>query len=761
MNSKVVASAFLVILIGLCAARDARACGPYFTEVRYQDPGILDVPRSDVALGRYGVLRQGLPWADLLRVYRSLQGLPISMPEARAEFNPDNQEALKTWLDQRAKVLPNEAGPDVIRSYENAQFVTVYHVGDDALLKAAQTLSILLAKYGASPAVRDWVQAQDQVFASAPDSPHIPVPVQASAGLVHAPEWLVQEREYQIASAQFYSSQWDLAQEGFRRMAAEREHPRKAWGLYLAARCLVRKAESPIVTPADVEAARHSQEQAAAGLRVAVRKLPEANEATKLSCYREAQALLQEMLQDPGNASVHRAARQYLELVRYRTEPLTLLADLLRDQCLAEPVSGNLVDTKIGDALNFLPKDRKGEPAPVAVPGDSDLANWLGAMAGHLPWHVDAEMALTRWRAHPSDAWLVAVLSLAQHPSPALEPALAAARKIPRQSPLFPTTRWHLLRLELSGLGGKTLALRIERALRRGSLPPWAVNQLRATRQGLAQDAATWLSFASRKPTATVDGELQIPGRDTPAELFDEGTARALTEQVPLQQVVPLLKAARLPSMGSQEFAKAAWTKAVLLEQWDQARSLVEFLPPSLHAPATKALSSAENDALRFQTAVLVMDWPGLRPTVEFDLGRQYVGPAAGVSPLMKFDMLRDNWWCGPDVDKPEWNSGKQAPAPVHIPGLSQADQATAAEETRLLAKVASAQLWFGRSVLAFAKSHPDDDRVPHALHRFVWTIRSPRCLSKDAQTLGQEAFRRLHKLYPKSPWTKKTPYYF
>jgi hypothetical protein len=92
-------------------------------------------------------------------------------------------------------------------------------------------------------------------------------------------------------------------------------------------------------------------------------------------------------------------------------------------------------------------------------------------MAGNLPWHVDAETALARWRVHPDDTWLVAALSLARQQGPELNLLVEAAKKISPPSPLSPTIKWHLLRLELAGLKGDALAQRLDSALHRGDCP--------------------------------------------------------------------------------------------------------------------------------------------------------------------------------------------------------------------------------------------------------------------------------------------------
>lgn len=711
----------LLLAALLAAARWLAACGPQYTEALFQDPGILDVDRAELARGRYGFLRAGLPWEDLVLVYRALQGMaPPGQPEPEG---PPPVSAEARWQAARARVMGPGKAPVVAKDLETAEFVTVPHIGDDALVRAALRLDALAAAHG--PAARDWVRAQDRVFASTPAAPSLPDPVAQ-------PPWLARERAYQIAAAHFYAGHWEAARRAFLELAAVPDHPYRAWGRYLAARCWFRQGQA-----GDAGAAQ--------------------------GCCRQAQALLQDLLKDPSCAPLHGSARDYLELVRYRTEPLALLGELL--ERLERPEADPARDgPKVRDAIRILGGQgwktgpRKGREAPrrIAPPG-TGLALWLGAMAGNVPWETDGEAALARWRQVGGAAWMVAALSRAERDGPVLETLKAAARAVPPGSPLAPTLRWHLLRLELGRLQGAALAGRLEQALRDEALPPWAANALRQRIQALARDLSGWFAGAPRMITATrlLDSGQGFQAQAGSAfETFDPETARALGEQLPLARVLPLLQEGLTAQRPAQELAKAAWTRAVLLEAWDPARSLVPFLPASLRPGAGRALEGTDPPRLRFQAALCFLDWPGLRPAVEAGLGRQLVwNPDAGGDPLGRFDALRDNWWCAGPV--------QAGPPTLVVPGLDEGERQTAREERDRIGRIPAAQIWFGRAILAYARAHPLDERVPEALHRFVRSTRSPLCPKPAMTALGRDAFRLLHRRYPGSPWTRRTPWYF
>ena len=71
-----------------------------------------------------------------------------------------------------------------------------------------------------------------------------------------------------------------------------------------------------------------------------------------------------------------------------------------------------------------------------------------------------------------------------------------------------------------------------------------------------------------------------------------------------------------------------------------------------------------------------------------------------------------------------------------------------------------SGATWILRTVLARAKSHPDDPRVPEALSlAILGTHRA--CGDGDTEKLAKEAFGVLHKRYGKTSWAAETPYWY
>jgi hypothetical protein len=91
---------------------------------------------------------------------------------------------------------------------------------------------------------------------------------------------------------------------------------------------------------------------------------------------------------------------------------------------------------------------------------------------------------------------------------------------------------------------------------------------------------------------------------------------------------------------------------------------------------------------------------------------------------------------------------------------LSPGEVERGAKEWSTLSAFGAAPNYIVRQVMQWANTHRNDPRVPEALHLAVKTTRFG-CTDKDSPRWSKAAFDLLHRNYPNSPWTKKTPYWF
>jgi len=81
-------------------------------------------------------------------------------------------------------------------------------------------------------------------------------------------------------------------------------------------------------------------------------------------------------------------------------------------------------------------------------------------------------------------------------------------------------------------------------------------------------------------------------------------------------------------------------------------------------------------------------------------------------------------------------------------------------EEAVQLHQLATAPNYLAEETLRWAREDPADQRLPEALHLVVRSTRYG-CSNKMTKGFSKQAFDLLHHRFPRSPWTKRTPYFY
>jgi hypothetical protein len=81
-------------------------------------------------------------------------------------------------------------------------------------------------------------------------------------------------------------------------------------------------------------------------------------------------------------------------------------------------------------------------------------------------------------------------------------------------------------------------------------------------------------------------------------------------------------------------------------------------------------------------------------------------------------------------------------------------------DETKKLSSLPGGPNFLIKIVNKWANDHPQDTRVPEALHLAVRASRFG-CHDEMTSKLSKEAFKILHKQYAKTIWAEQTKYYY
>jgi len=754
-----------------------------------------DFPLESFAAGNLGILRPTYARSYLVVAYRHLAGVGLNADEQKAVVDLWNERlglgkyadsgtssgqdrgprADEPWLSARLKVqgVSKIDRPDANRQLTDYQ--SFLNCTNGAFENAGATLQARIKEFGAgNPALQEWVRAQDTVFSncSGPTlvtggkSSPASIPEPAPAGF---PALLRADRIYQIASANFYAGRFDAAQMQFSAISADAASPWKTLAPYLAARALVRKATLSVTKEGSFDGA----------------------------VMRQAEASINEILGDPALRDLHPAAKRLMSFVAIRLHPAGRRDDLAA--ALLQKGSGATIRQNLWDyTVEFGTAGGEDATQSPQKPVDSSAQKKeVGKAPGPLPVLTDwirsfqngapeaTQHSIEQWQATGSLAWLVAALTNAGPAASQLPALLAAAEKVETSSPAFAMAKYHHARL-LAASGKADAARAALDALlqeRPKQMPASALNLFLALRIRLVRSLGEFLTFAPRVP-ATVS--LDIEGLELPDEysrfagqrqtrpnppLFDPEASQMLTERLPLEMLKVAATSSALPGNLHRQVVLAAWVRAVMLEDGATAGGLVPVVKevePALKAPLDAYLAEKDPDGRKFAAVFTILKFPGLRPFIAAGAARE--------TSFEKIDNYRDNWWCSfapAGKNPPEYNyytmgltsngwqgssvPDKSVPEPAF---LDAAAQAKAKEEWQRLVALPAAPDYLTQQVIAYATKFPQDPRVPEALHLAVRSTRFG-CTGAETKKFSRQAFELLHKNYPASEWTKKTPHWY
>lgn len=727
-------AAGILVLAG-AAWLGVRACGPDLTVANFDPPSVPDVLPPNYAAGKLGILRPGFSFRDRVIAYRWMKGLGVTPADQSAFLTPPNEGVIpdpKGWLAARSLVIKDDPAYQVDPYTHLTDWSSYPRLTQSALDTAAATLVERLSLHGDGSDLRAWIAAQDQVFASTKEHPEIPAPIAS-------PAWLKMDRDYQIAAALFYAEHFDEARAAFAAIAPDNASPWRAWAPYLEARCLVRKAS---LAPELPDGPVYKPEAGRPPYVVSTHPDPVP--------WKAAQAQVSSALAS-ATGPQRDALVALLDFVRHRTEPDALWRDDLRTLATGQEGLAPILVSAVWASF-----EKKGDGTATPAPA-ADLEAWLdvmdvneGAKAGR------PALAYDQWQAGGGTVWLAAAMALWPGPGPEADAMRVAAAKIPDSDPAAPTLRWNTLRLHLMPLEGGDKRTALDAALKM-DLPNWARNELLRQRGAVATNLSDWMRSAVHCVTG-YDSDPGYSPSDTnlPSRLFDDIEAATLNRVFTITQLRVAAAAPDLPAPLRDEIARVAWVRAALLNRWDDASALAPSLEPVLKDRAMLLCAVQDSERRQFELARFVMAFPGLRPYL-----RTGLGGFRGDAPVSEFDVIRDNWWCGGGTSWQMNHAARPIPEP-DAPAFLKADEIKAAGmEQAALSKVPVAQVWFGRIVLEYAKTHPKDSEVPEALARVVATTQSPMCEGPEISAVSRDAFRMLHTAYKDTPAAKRTKYHY
>jgi hypothetical protein len=758
INRKVQRSAFTIALLAviLFQAPLSFACGPFSLNAVFSFSVHPEYPLKKFAAGEIGIVRPSYARSYLYVAYRYFKGEGFSQTEQQAlvdlwherldhRWESGEEQAVKAWLDARQKVSGLGAAPkiEVFRNREKPnEYESYLNCQNDAFETAATSLEARISRFGAdSTALKQWVEAQDQVFSNCSEGQNIPSDLPADGDAL-----LRADRKYQTAAANFYSGNFAAAKTLFDSIAADAKSPWRGTAPYLVARTLLRKAS---LGPDD----------------------------TKKESLAQAEQQLNKILANQELKPTHPASKRLLSIVRLRLRPEERLRELALS--LASKQGSTNLKQDLWDytvLLDQLQGDdethhQKTTARPAVLHAD-DLTDWVVTLQSDEAGAVDHSVA--QWEATSSLPWLIAALSKVEARNSRAAALQQAAAKIPASSPGFASVSYHSIRLDIGAGRSVEARNKLDNLLQkqRASFNASARNLLLHQRMMVSSSLDDFLTHAQRVPAGfswDEDGtEIPVEADELGSDseriqgkvLFDSDAGEILNRRLPLALLAEAAANKTLPDHLRRDVAQATWLRAVLLGNHTTALALaptLKLMVPEMTPLLNQYTSAPEPAGKKFSAIYAWLKFPGLEPVIDIGSGRG--------TPLNEQDSYRDNWWCAAALAEPQpADSGAKnsaATAEKSGPGFLTATQrATAAREYAVLASFGAAPNHLCRQVIEWATMHPKDPRVPEALHLAVKSTRYS-CTDKQTGKWSKAAYDFLHQHYPGNAWTKQTPYWF
>ena len=805
MKSQRRLTAFLPLIALLLLPVTIFSCSQYIPTI-FVSKNAPDFPSQPYNDGKLGILWPGFQRRYLVIAYRYLQQHPLTRQEQQSlneemrprivpadQYDPDPPET--AWLKARSDALGmNKPEKNYVQRMKILGFSFYPNCGDDSFFNAARTAKARAHTFGVgSAAMRDWVAGQDAVFlncGSADDLRYYPPDEKRPPAQLHLPSpvnldnaVLKYDRQYQVAAANFYFGNFDTATADFEKIAQEPNSPWRTLAPYLIARAYIRKATVDTTGEA-----------------------PFAPEY-----MRDAEQRLQAILADKSLGTMYPAARSLLDYVEARLHPeqrlhaiasklatdagsqfardlydYTYLLDHVLDDESNSPEVKQAVEAKRGtspDLQGIVDEALVEAWRSAAKKADAydNLTDWV------LSWQTSgvetAQHRLQRWQGTNELPWMLSVLATTKPGDTYFTQVNRAAEGVTPDSPAYDTALYHRVRLLLvedkQEQARKLLNANLERI---EQVSPSARNAFLAQRLAVATDYQEFLRFAPRTPVELQDyigttsyvcmngtcADGQALNISPPPPRLELDSIDIFNQRLPLNMLAQAAVGTTLPGNLRDQLAARTWVRAAILDDVAIARELQPMVAGKYpeFRPYLEQFGRADTvEARRFALVFMVMHFAGMQPFVN-------AGPMGSV--IAPGIHTGSAWWCY-DVGQEQTSRAYQSamfsqsasplvasttPSVAAPSWLATGERQRGAAEWKKLSTTGAAPLYFAPIVLNWAKQHPDDPRVPEALHYFVRASRFG-CVDKTIGPYSKQAFDLLHKRYPQSDWTAKTLYWF
>ncbi|MBF0136019.1 MAG: hypothetical protein HQL65_07245 [Magnetococcales bacterium] len=690
----------------------------------------------------------------------------------------------------------------------------------DAFKVAAETLQERIRSHGADhPEVREWVRGQEMVFANCNNANQTPDLLPGTVS-----PWLQADRAYQRAAALFYQNRLPQALAAFQEIAADTTSPWQALAIYLQARTLIHMAklcqreaetswrrEREFDPPGDFSPpplsgpAREKLAQARLILESMLKD-------SRQTAYQRTASLtlnrIDYLLQPETLATTleHRLLAPQLSpdaaiefhdfiLLLTRKKQKTDLGTWLQlyDQTCQSRIRRS--------QTNYLHRQITN-PRKYGTCQTGPTSNKMQQPVTTEKPPLDPQAMFHLWQKKGTLPWLVVALAMTRVDDPWRSEVEQAGQYLPPESPAYLTVRWHLARLLIQDNRLVEARSMLDDVLALPDLDTISRNLFLVERLATAPTQHLWLLDATRRAAYVAnfneisDPESRIAVPLLPEDYnkyftqrllnirkelqqdpryFDSDVVSIFNTSIPIKRLHDIALKNPFPRHLHRDTILLAWVRAIVLNRLDLATDLAPELAhhfPETNPIFTRFTASQEENERAFLAALAILRLPGAN--LDFRPGFGYFHPRNEIG------HHHGRWWADPvtpaqdefpaQQDDPDMARDHTRLHHILCPTcvfhefsvqppifIQKKEMQQAIREQDRLSRLPGVLAWTAARILPWVRSHPEEPLAPEALHLLV------RCgrFSHQKGDQPRQAWNLLHKHYPNSPWTQKTPYWY
>lgn len=548
---------------------------------------------------------------------------------------------------------------------------------------------------------------------------------------------LQQDYEYQQAAMSFYSSDFDLASKQFKVISETKNHPWRAYATYSLGRVYLQLGE-------ELNKKEEYDKKAAEQFRTLIND-------------KDFKALSSDdltMLRDNAQEAMSR--------MKYKN-----------DEEILEKTSDSQIIKIVLDELHAT----NGETLK-----NSPYAQWLNSWTGTTTEAL--LIAKSNYKKTRQDVWLVPLAKHIKKTDPMFSEISTAIRDLPHTFPAYWTTQYYLIKSYIDA-GDTKEAQKILAQLPEAP-SQWVWNYIEDLRMLTADNLIDMFRHSVRYSITTYYVSENRDSKKIQQIPMIDDKAKDIFSIIPIEEQADIFSASDILSKDQTELVRLTiFVRAILLNNFiiaDKMAQLISENNEAIKSDLVDYLKAKNVEEKKFTSALFMLHYPGVGLWLYDDAVVKVPLSVMSESNTYEDNLSDSSYRVISNYDYNRWDYCQPYKyIPSDIPGsgtdesidvaepkydvpfvsrvLSKEDQSLARSESKKMYVVPPN--YFAEIILAYAKTHPNDVRIPEALHDGVKMTKYSTCRNGETSYYSKKMFKLLHDEYPNSNWSKQTPVHY